>query len=102
MKSMLEISSESQQFPAHDLAQRPILVFAPRMDTLGVSYASHPGMKGDNANLEGGDSLVVSSLGPSPTCVCSTINRLSAGFQCSLDIAGETGDTFHKIDELIG
>ena len=33
---------------------------------------------------EGGDSLVVSSLGPCPACVCSTTNRLSAGFQSSL------------------
>ena len=53
VESMLEISSESQQFPAHDLAQRPILVFAPRMDTLGVSYASHSGMKDDNTNIGG-------------------------------------------------
>ena len=70
------------------------------METPGVSgmwrYASHPGMKGDNANWREG-----TPFGSLPYIVFH-YNRLSAGFQCSLDIAGETWDTFHKIDEQIG
>ena len=52
--------------------------------------------------LEGGDPLVVSSLDPTPACVCSTINMLSAGANAAWICLDNKGMPLHKIEEQIG